>query len=173
MKVAALSALFLSLLSVVSSALPYVGMYQTIDDKSGAPKSIVALYEYADGDDVVLAGRIVALYGADGTVSETLSNPVRIADKIKGAPKYVGLDIIWDMDWDSDDAKYEDGKIMDPTSGSVYSSVAWQDVPGTLNVRGKLGPFGRTQTWNLLSNDALPAELKDIDTANWKPIIRK
>lgn len=106
---------------------------------------ILSLYEYVDGDDTNLAGRIIALYGADGAISETLSNPTRVADKVAGAPKMVGLDIIWDMEWDSDDNKYEDGKIMDPKSGKVYSSVMWQDVPAVLNVRGKIGPFGRTQ----------------------------
>ncbi|MBQ4070468.1 MAG: hypothetical protein IJD52_03810 [Alphaproteobacteria bacterium] len=34
---------------------------------------ILSLYEYVDGDDTNLAGRIIALYGADGAISETLS----------------------------------------------------------------------------------------------------
>lgn len=40
----------------------------------------VQLYEYRDGDDTKLAGRIIALYNTDGTIAETLSNPVRVAD---------------------------------------------------------------------------------------------
>lgn len=155
------------------AALPLTGLYQTIDDKTNQPKSIVALYEYKDGDDVALAGRIVALYGANGAVSETVAAPVRVADKIKGAPKYVGLDIIWDMEWDADDNRYEDGKIMDPTSGRVYSSVAWRDAQDGLNVRGHVGPVGRTQQWRALSAADAPAELKNLDTSNWTPIIRK
>ncbi len=152
-------------------AAPLAGMYQTIDDKTNQPKSVVALYEYKDGGEVRLAGRIVALYGADGKITETIARPVKVADKIKGAPKYSGLDIIWGLEWDADDNRYEDGKIMDPTSGKVYSSLIWQDAPGTLNVRGKIGPVGRTQHWRPF--DAAGTELKDIDTSNWTPNIRK
>ena len=61
---------------------------------------------------------------------------------------------------------------MDPKKGSVYSSVIWQDDKDKLRVRGKIGPFGRTQTWNVLSASDLPAELQNTDTKNWKPIIR-
>lgn len=152
---------------------PQPGLYQTIDDKTNVPKSIVALYEYnADGVNM-MAGRVVALYGADGNISETLSAPKKIADGIDGNPKYVGMDIIWTMKWDADADQYNDGRVMDPTSGKVYSSLMWMDVSGMLNVRGKLGPFGRTQRWNVLNSDDVPAELRNLDTKNWTPIIRK
>ena len=156
---------------VSNAAMPFVGFYQTIDDETNLPKSIVALYEYADGDDMELAGRIVALYNTDGTISETLSNPTRVAEKVKGAPKMVGLDIIWGMEWDDDE--YEDGKIMDPKTGKIYSSVMWQDTPAVLNVRGKIGPFGRTQHWNVLDAATLPVDLQSLDTATWSPKIIK
>ncbi|MBQ8294289.1 MAG: DUF2147 domain-containing protein [Alphaproteobacteria bacterium] len=170
---------FLSVLSALvlplsaNAALPYVGLYQTIDDETNTPKSIVALYEYSDGDDTNIAGRIVALYGADGKISETLTNPVRVAENVKGAPKMVGLDIIWNMEWDADDKEYSDGKIMDPKSGKIYSSIMWQDAPDKLNVRGKIGPFGRTQHWNVLDASTLPTELQSVDTSAWKPVIIK
>ncbi|MBD5391182.1 DUF2147 domain-containing protein [bacterium] len=158
---------------IANAAAPHVGFYQTIDDKTNTPKSIVALYEYNDDDDVELAGRIVALYGADGTISETIANPVKVADQVKGKPTYVGLDIIWDMEWDADDNRYEDGKIMDPQSGSVYSSVIWAGEGDMLNVRGKIGPIGRTQKWRVMDAAQLPADIKNIDTSNWTPKIRK
>ena len=160
------------MLPMVANAGPITGFYQTIDDKTNQPKSIVALYEYADDDDMELAGRIVALYDANGKITETIANPVKVADKIKGTPHYAGLDIIWDMEWDADDNRYEDGKIMDPTSGKVYSSVMWMDTPGELNVRGKIGPIGRTQHWRAIDAKNIP-ELKDIDTSKWTPNIRK
>ena len=157
------------------AALPHVGFYQTIDDETKQPKSIVALYEYADGDDTELAGRIVALYDSDGKISETINNPVRIADKVKGTPKMAGLDIIWDMEWDDDDNQFEDGKVMDPKKGSVYSSVIWADKKDSkkLNVRGKIGPFGRTQVWNVMQVKDLPADLQKLDTSGWTPVVVK
>ncbi len=168
-----LTSILAALPLVSNAAMPFTGFYQTIDDETNTPKSIVRIYEYRDGDDVEIAGRIVALYNADGTISETLSNPTRIADQVKGAPKMVGLDILWNMEWDADDSKYEDGKIMDPKSGKVYSSVMWQDTPEILNVRGKIGPFGRTQHWNTLDTSALPAELQSIDVSTWMPVLLK
>ena len=59
---------------------------------------------------------------------------------------------------------------MDPKSGKVYSSVMWQETPEVLNVRGKIGPFGRTQKWNKIAPATLPAELQNIDTSTWRSI---
>ena len=85
----------------------------------------------------------------------------------------VGLDIIWGMEWEDDDNRFEDGKIMDPKSGKVYSSVIWQETADALQVRGKIGPFGRTQTWRVLDATTLPPELQNIDTKGWRPVVRK
>ncbi len=150
--------------------IPFTGIYQTIDDETNKPKSIVALYEH----DNKLAGRIVALYGTDGKISETSASPIRVAENVNGAPKYIGLDVIWNMTWDDKDSKYSDGKIMDPKSGKIYSCVIWQDSDKSkLQVRGKIGPFGRTQVWNVVNISDLPAELQNIDTATWSPTVRK
>lgn len=158
-----------------NAALPLIGFYQTIDDVTQKPKSIVALYEYKDGNDNKLGGRIVALYDKDGNgkITETMNNPIRIAEKVEGKPKMAGLDIIWNMEWDADDFEYEDGKIMDPKKGSVYRSVIWQDKDdkNRLRVRGKIGPFGRTQTWNVMNRSDLPSDLQKLDTTNWKPMV--
>ncbi len=166
--------LFVLLPMVANAVMPHVGFYQTIDDKTNKPKSIVYLYEYLDEDDVELAARLIALYGDDGKISETLSNPTRIATEVDGSPKMVGLDIIWEMEWDADDKEYEDGKIMDPKNGKIYSSVIWQEnaEPTKLRVRGKIGPFGRTQTWNVMNVKDLPADLQNLDSSKWTPVIR-
>lgn len=153
-------------------AFPYVGFYQTVDDVSNAPKSIVGLYSYGSGDDEKLAGRVLALYDKNGEIIETIAQPVKIAEKVPGKPFYAGMDIIWGMNWNAKADKFEGGKIMDPTSGKVYSSVIWSEN-GKLNVRGKIGPFGRTQIWNALPVDKLPAALRNQDMKNWEPVIRK
>ncbi|MCL1902509.1 MAG: DUF2147 domain-containing protein [Alphaproteobacteria bacterium] len=153
-------------------ALPLTGFYKTIDDKTNNAKSIVRLYECGDA----LCGRIVALFDADGTaVKETLNNPERVADKVSGAPKMAGLDIIWNMEWDARDNEYSGGKIMDPQSGSVYSSVIWadKDDANLLRVRGKIGPFGRTQVWHVMQTADLPSDLQKLDVSKWEPVIIK
>ena len=158
-----------------AGAMPLTGFYQTIDDGTHKPKSIVALYEYNDDGESKLGGRIIALYDQEGNgkITETMNNPVRIAEKVEGSPKMAGLDIIWDMEWDDDDDEFEDGRIMDPKKGSVYRSVIWQekDEPTKLRVRGKIGPFGRTQTWNVMKTSDLPDDLKNVNTKNWKPVV--
>jgi uncharacterized protein (DUF2147 family) len=155
-----------------ASALPMTGFYKTIDDKTNNAKSIVRLYECG----AELCGRIVALYDADGAkIAETINNPVRIADNVAGEPKMAGLDIIWNMKWDADDNEYYGGKILDPKSGSVYSSVIWadKDDANLLRVRGKIGPFGRTQVWHVMQTSDLPKDLQKLDTGKWDPKIIK
>ncbi|MCL2629211.1 MAG: DUF2147 domain-containing protein [Alphaproteobacteria bacterium] len=149
---------------------PIAGFWRTLDDKTGMPKSIVRLYECGDR----LCGRIVALFDGEN-ISETYAAPVKVAEKVKGKPHIAGLDIIWDMRWDG--KEFVGGKIMDPQSGSVYSAVIWQTKEdydfNQLRVRGKLGPFGRTQVWDAILPNRLPAELGNTDVSNWKPIIVK
>lgn len=157
----------MALFAMSANALPLTGLYQTIDDTTNQPKAIVVLYEYSDGDDMLLAGRIVATYNSDGAIKDVWGTDA------SQPSKFVGMDIIWKMEWDADDNRYEDGKITDPQSGKVYSSVIWQDSPGKLNVRGKVGPFGRTQVWRALTGNSVPKQLQNLDTSNWKPQIKK
>ena len=83
-----------------------------------------------------------------------------IADKtavgIKGNPKIVGLDIIWNLE--DEGKKFKGGKILDPAKGKIYSSEAWIEN-GNLILRGKIGPFGRNQTW--IKNNDLSLMIKD------------
>jgi uncharacterized protein (DUF2147 family) len=126
------------MVATAANAIEFEGFYKTIDDETKNAKSIVRLYEC----ETKLCGRIVALYDVNGDkISETISNPVKIAEEVDGKPKMTGLDIIWNMEWDED--QYEDGKILDPKSGSVYSSVIWaNEDPKLLNVRGKTDHLG-------------------------------
>ena len=56
---------------------------------------------------------------------------------------------------------------------SVLMSVYKKEKPEYLNVRGKIGPFGRTQRWNVVSVSDLPSELQNLDTTAWNPIVIK
>ncbi len=168
MKMKALALLFA--LSTAVFALELEGFYKTIDDKTGNAKSIVRIYKCGDA----ICGRIVALYDEKGAkIEETLNAPSRVADKVSGSPKMAGLDIIWSMKPDKDE--YSGGKILDPKSGSVYSCVIWPDKKDAkkLNVRGKIGPIGRTQEWNVFDASGLPEDLKNLDVSKWTPKIIK
>jgi uncharacterized protein (DUF2147 family) len=49
--------------------------------------------------------------------------------------------------------KWEDGEILDPGNGKVYTASIWLISNDELRVRGFLGPFYRTQTWKRLRSD--------------------
>ncbi len=71
-----------------------------------------------------------------------------------------GLKMMWsftkdDDGSDSEGPTYDDGSILDPSSGKVYSCKMYTTENGKkLNVRGYIGfsLFGRTQTWYRIDN---------------------
>ncbi len=113
------------------------GVWKTIDDETGDPKSYVKIYE----KDGKAFGRVVKLLPA-ATTDVCIDCP---GDK-KGKSLY-DVDIIWDMEQDGD--VWDDGEIVDPANGKVYSCKISLDGNDKLNVRGYFGfsLFGRTQTW--------------------------
>ena len=120
--------------SVAFAAEDISGLWKTIDDETGEAKSIVQVYEYQGAH----YGRVIKLF----------KNPDKTAVGIKGDPKIVGLDVIWNLKDEGE--RFKGGKILDPAKGKIYTCEAW--VEGDkLIVRGKIGPFGRNQTW--LKND--------------------
>ncbi|WP_174875919.1 DUF2147 domain-containing protein [Vogesella oryzae] len=135
-KLAAVSALALS--AQAALALSAGGTWKTIDDESHQAKSLVEISEAANGE---LTGKVVKLF----------NNPDAVCDKCDGALKgkpIVGLTIITGLKKDGE--AWENGKILDPKSGKVYSAKAkLVDGGKKLEVRGFLGfsLLGRTQVW--------------------------
>lgn len=117
-----------------------VGKWTTIDDETGKKKSTVELYK-VDGK---LYGKITYLYPREGREE----NPVckLCTDDRKDKP-LVGLQIVRNLKWDG--SVWKGGTIVDPENGKVYNVKIWVDknTPDKLNVRGYVGPFYRTQTW--------------------------
>lgn len=118
-----------------------VGLWKSIDDQSGKPKSLIRISE-SNGE---LRGKIEKLF-RDPSEEQ---NPK--CDKCEGANKdqpIIGMTIIRGMK--PDGAEYAGGEILDPASGKVYQSkMALTEDGKKLNVRGYIGMpmFGRTQTW--------------------------
>lgn len=137
-----------------------LGFWQTIDDETNKPKSIVAVYEYQG----VIYARILKTYEADG-VSErdNITLQKHKADKVKGEPFFCGLDFVWGMKKNKPtDEKYK-GKILNPPAGKIYNSEMWLE-DGNLIVRGKIGPFGKSQTWK-----RAPA-FEGVDVSKFVPV---
>ncbi len=134
----------LALSTLVSTAafaqMTPVGQWHTIDDKTKEIKSLIIVSE-ANG---VLTGRIDKLLrkGADQNAKCTecsddrKDKPLIGLEIIRGAKKVEGKDV------------WEDGKILDPENGKTYTLRMTPTEGGQkLDVRGSIGPFGRTQTW--------------------------
>lgn len=119
-----------------------VGLWKSIDDKSGKPKALIRITETA-GE---LQGKIEKLF-LEADVTD--KNPK--CDKCEGSNKdqpIVGMTILSGLKKDGDE--YTGGKILDPGNGKLYSSkLSIVENNKKLNVRGYIGApmFGRTQTW--------------------------
>jgi uncharacterized protein (DUF2147 family) len=129
--------------SVAADAMSPVGLWKTIDDKTGRERAIVRVY----ADRGLLFGRIEHSFvpGAETRVC------VPCSDARKNQP-IIGLLIIRNMK--ADGGEYSGGDILDPESGSVYRCKMHLEEDGThLVVRGYIGIalLGRTQIWQRLN----------------------
>jgi uncharacterized protein (DUF2147 family) len=121
-----------------------IGMWNTIDDIWNMVKSEVEIVE-RNGE---LFGYIRKIF----LLPHEGKDPVCIAceGKLKNI-KIVGMTILNDFKWNGE--KWDDGKILDPGNGKVYSASIWLLGDDKLKVRGFLGPFYRTQTWTRVKSN--------------------
>ena len=115
-----------------------VGLWTTIDDRSGKVRSEVRIYER----DGALHGRIekIILPGKH-------ERCVACTDERRDQPA-LGLVIIRNMKSDGD--AWTGGDVLDPENGKVYTAtLRLEDGGKVLKLRGYVGipMFGRTQTW--------------------------
>ena len=116
-----------------------IGLWRTIDDETNKERSTVRITE----TDGILTGRI-----------ESLPNPAdrdavcdKCTDQRKGT-KIIGLTIIEGVSNGDGDEYWDGGRILDPKNGKTYTvRLSPLDGGRKLQVRGYIGPFFRTQTW--------------------------
>ncbi|HEY8608739.1 MAG TPA: DUF2147 domain-containing protein [Noviherbaspirillum sp.] len=137
----AVTALTMSVMPAASAQETAVGVWKTIDDETGKPKSLVRISE-TNGE---LRGRIERLFRDAG--EEQNPKCTSCEGALKDQP-ILGMTIITGMRKEGDG--YAGGQILDPASGKVYKSkMSLADGGRKLDVRGYVGVpmFGRTQTW--------------------------
>jgi uncharacterized protein (DUF2147 family) len=118
-----------------------VGKWKTIDDASGKPKSIVAIWE----EDGKLYGKVEQLLDPDRPEKDPKCT--KCGGDLKDKP-ILGMRIMWDLKKDGD--RWSGGKILDPNNGKSYRcNLALTEDGKKLMVRGFIGMalLGRTQTW--------------------------
>ena len=116
-----------------------VGLWRNIDDKTGQAKAEIRITANAAG---VLSG----------VIEKPLVKPAELicslcTDDRKDKPK-LGMEIIRGAVKAEGKDTWEGGKILDPDNGKNYTlRLTPIDAGSKLEVRGSIGPFGRTQTW--------------------------
>ena len=135
--------LLLSAVSSFSFAEDIIGLWQSIDDKTGAPKALVEIRKEADN---TYAGKVVKLTPRTGyTPKETCVDcPPPYTNK-----PIIGLDVVTGLK-STDGLNYTSGRILDPNTGKLYSLKAKLSSNGKrLHLRGYLGisALGRNQIW--------------------------
>lgn len=135
-----LLALFISPLASASPTPSPVGVWKTIDDKTGKEKALVQIQE--QGGE--LQGRIVHLFNP--------SKPDPVCEKCEGERRdqpITGMQILWGFKREGKD--WSQGHILDPEEGKVYKArLNLVEDGAVLEVRGFIGvpALGRTQRWS-------------------------
>jgi uncharacterized protein (DUF2147 family) len=126
--------------AMAQTATP-VGLWKTIDDATGNPRSHVRIEE-VDGE---MQGKVEKIFPFPG------DDPENLCDKCKGERKdkpVVGMTILWGLKDEGD--VWKGGQILDPDNGKIYRCKMTVSADGReLDVRGYIGIslIGRTQTW--------------------------
>ena len=129
-----------SSLGVASAQMTPVGVWHTINDKTKELSSEVHVVEAAG----MLSGKIMKLLRKEAKQDAVCDE---CTDDRKGKP-LLGLEIIRGAKKADGKEVWEDGKILDPENGKNYTLKLTPIEGGKkLEVRGSIGPFGRTQTW--------------------------
>ena len=132
--------IFLAFSLPAAAQMHPVGHWQTVDEKTQQPKSQVHITESGG----VLTGTVEKLLRKDAKQDAVCTE---CSDDRKGAP-LLGLEIIRGAKKADGKDVWEGGKILDPENGKTYTlRLTPADGGQKLDVRGSIGPFGRTQTW--------------------------
>jgi len=116
------------------------GLWRTVDDHSGKPRSLVRISETNGEYSAVIEKGLLAT-----------DTPDAVCDKCKDERKgqrIVGMTIVKGIKLK--DGHYEGGEILDPENGKTYRCLMKLDSTGNeLEVRGFIGIalIGRSQIW--------------------------
>ncbi|NMM20434.1 MAG: DUF2147 domain-containing protein [Rhodoferax sp.] len=139
--------MYRSLIAIVLGALAFpvlaqmtpVGVWRSIDDKTGQPKAEIRISADAGG---VLTGVVEKALKPSAEPNCDLC-----ADDRKGKPK-LGMEIIRGAKKAEGKEVWEGGKILDPDNGKEYTLRLTPIEDGKkLEVRGYIAFFFRNQTW--------------------------
>ena len=140
MRQALAAIIFAAIAAPALAQMSPVGLWRSMDDKTGEAKSEIRIADQGGA----LEGRIEKLLRKD---ADPAAKCVECKDALKDQPM-VGLPIITGAKKAEGKDVWEGGKILDPENGKHYTLRLTPIEGGSkLEVRGSIGPFGRTQPW--------------------------
>ena len=131
--------------STITLAASPAGLWKSIDDKTGKPRSLIRVNESNGTYSAVVEKGL----RADDT-GDALCD--KCTDERKGQ-KIIGMTIAKNLkakEGDNPNREYQGGEILDPENGKIYKCKMKLSEDGNkLEVRGFIGVslFGRSQTW--------------------------
>ena len=127
-------------ISALADPMSPVGTWNTIDDETKKPKSLVRITE----KDGVISGTVEKI--VDPAKQNSKCDECASDDPRKGKP-VIGMTILTGLKKDGDNV-YSGGSILDPNNGKTYNAkVTVIDGGNKLEMRGSILFIGRTQTW--------------------------
>ena len=126
---------------VIAENLSPVGLWKTIDDKTGKPRSLIRINE-SNGEYTATIEK--GLLATD--TGEAICD--KCSDERKNQ-KLLGMTIVKGLK--KNGPQYDGGEILDPDNGKTYRCKMKLDETGnSLEVRGFIGIslLGRSQIWN-------------------------
>ena len=133
-------AALLSVPAIASAQASPAGRWQTVDDNTGKPKSVVEIYRAKDGN---YAGKVVEII-------DTSKGADPLCDKCRGSnhnKPVKGMVILWGLKADGT-GKWNGGSVLDPENGKTYKSkIELLEDSGKLGMSGCIAFICRQQVW--------------------------
>ena len=129
-----------ALCSALALAATPAGLWKSIDDKTGKPRSLIRITEHNGEYSAVVEKGLLPTDTGEAVCD-------KCTDERKGQ-KIIGMTIVKGLK--EKNGVYQGGEILDPDNGKTYKCKMKLDETGNkLEVRGFIGVslFGRSQTW--------------------------
>ncbi len=127
------------LMYIPSDAQSVFGRWKTIDDRTGKPKAIIAIYQ----EDDMLHGKVVEILepGREDAVCDKCDGELR-------DQPILGMTILENLEQGSKGV-WKGKTLFDPEQAMTFRCKIWLNPnnPDELKVRGYLAFIFRTQTW--------------------------
>lgn len=138
---------FVMILATLSGAVyakDITGIWQQIDDKSGAPKALIQIRKEANN---TYTGKIIKVTPTPGYTPKQYCN--HCPAPYTNTP-ILGMDVLKGLNQQENSNLYSKGTIIDPLAGKVYSAqIKLNESGNRLTLRAFVGvsSLGRSQTW--------------------------